>query len=63
MSVCLTKTIHLRKGRMHDDALRDEELTREEIRSDPIYLTLYKECQKKSKSPKVKAFLDWMDET
>ena len=62
MSVCLTKTIHIRKGRMHDDAGAGE-LTREEIRSDPIYLTLYKECQKKSKSPKVKAFLDWMDET
>ena len=60
MSVCLTKTIHIRKGRMHDEEV---ELTREEIRSDPIYLTLYKECQKKSKSPKVKAFLDWMDET
>ena len=60
MSVCLTNTIHIRKGRMYD---QEVELTREEIRSDPIYLTLYKECQKKSKSPKVKAFLDWMDET
>ncbi len=59
MSICLTKTIHIRKGRMYD---QDVELSREEIRSDPIYLTLYKECQKKSQSPKVKAFLDWMDE-
>lgn len=60
MSVCLTKTIHIRKGRMYD---QDVELTREEIRSDPIYQTLHRECrEKKSQSPKVKAFLDWMDE-